>query len=343
MSHYRNYSFVALLVILLAGCGSSLPNQVDILPADCTLEPGSEMTLALDGHISDNAIVTWQADRGSVAFTGQGLNVVYTAPQTPGDVNISAIITSGTPIPQSLTRTCHVNGGIAGPPIPTNAEINTSIIGPTAERTVMISEVMANPCGGDEFRKWNQYIELYNYGDHPQDVANLWLTVSGAEGKSDMLIAWARRNPNIPFSQSLITNTTIIPAHGFAVVLSPIYTQSLDPHRMPYRFVPGTVILTIADGDRIGNRFYGMIGQGGGRSAVVLYLGGAKSILEVLSTYGSPTLARYPQDIRDDRADNLPLDLHECGSAERVDPLGQDIFENWHEVLDGSPGEAPYR
>lgn len=349
MNHYRVCCIFALLALVLTGCAtqSASASQVGILPTQCALDVGGQIALALDGHIADNAIVVWQADRGSVAFTGQGLNAVYTAPQTPGDVNISAIITSGTPIPQSLTRTCTVNA--VGPPIVANTAIPTATPEkPTASaipftgKTVIISEVMANPCGGDEFRKWNDYVELYNYGSQPQDVGGWWLTVSGPDNKSDELVAWSNRNPNAVLNQPVITNTTIVPSHKFAVVLSPTYTHSLDPYQMPYSFPKGTIILTIADGDRIGHPVFGIIGQGGGRDAVVLYIGGAKSIREVESTYGTPTLSGYPQDIRDDRDDNVPLNLHTCSSAERLNPLGADTFENWHEVLNGSPGEAPY-
>jgi hypothetical protein len=350
MNTYRACQMFALLALALVGCGNQSASQVGISPTECTLEVGGQMTFAVDGHIADNAIVIWQADRGSVAFTGQGLNSVFTAPETPGDVNISAIITSGTPVPQSITRTCHVNDSnpqptsTTGSTFPTSTDITlpTSTLG-NSEKTVIISEVMGNPCGGDEFRKWNDYVELYNYGDQPQDVAGLWLAVSGPDNKADMLVAWSTRNPNVALNQPAITNSTHIPAHGFALVLSPTYTKSLNPHKMPYRFPKGTVILTIAEGDRIGHTVYGIIGHGGGRDVVVLYNGGAKSILQVISTYGSPLfLGLYPQDIRDNRADNLPLDLHTCSSAERVNPLGSDTFEGWREVLNGSPGEAPY-
>ena len=349
MSDNRIHQTFVLLVLalLLTSCASQSASagQIGILPTQCTLEVGGQMTLALDGHISDNALVVWQADRGSITFTGQGLNAVYTAPQTPGDVNISAIITSGTPIPQSLTRTCTVDDipTAVDPDIPTPIPTDPpppSVASPTGT-TVIISEVMGNPCGGDQFRKWNDYIELYNYGDQPQDVGGWWLAVSTPD-KSDMLVAWEARNPSVHLNQPVVTNTTVIPPHGYAVVLSPTYMRSLDPYRMPYRFPKKTIILTIADGDRIGHSVFGIIGQGGGRSAVVLYVGGARSIREVKSTYGTPILNGYPQDIRDDRADNVPLDLHACSSAERVNPRGADTFENWHEVLNGSPGEAPY-
>lgn len=348
MNRYYLLPILSVLVLTLTGCTGQVTSQVGILPIDCVLDLGEQLTLALDGHITDNAIAVWQADRGSIAFTGQGLNAVYTAPATPGDVNISVLITSGTPIPQSLTRTCSVNAGGTAPTsttgtIPTQVDTPVTSTIPSTEKTVIISEVMGNPCGGDEFRKWNDYVELYNYGDQPQDVGGWWLAVSGPDNKSDMIVAWDSRNANVSLKQPVTTNTTIIPAKGYAVVLSPTYTESIEPHRMPYRFPQGTIILTIADSDRIGHSVYGIIGQGGGRHALVLYNGGARSILQVLSTYGTPILSSYPQDLRDDRADNVPLDLHTCSSAERVNPLGVDTFKNWHEVLHGSPGEAPYR
>lgn len=354
MKHHHFFRILVICALLLTGCAgpAAAAGQVGILPTQCALIVGEQVSLALDGRIADNAIVVWSADRGSVAYTGQGLNAVYTAPQTTGDVNISAIITSGTPIPQSLTRTCSVQNGNGAAPTSTTGQdptddLPTVTIPPTseipaAEKTVIISEVMANPCGGLEFRKWNEYVELYNYGDQPQDVNEWWLTVSGQDKKSDKIVSWESRNPAVPLKQDVVTNSTIIPPHGFALVISPIYTKSLNPYKMPYKFPSGTVILTIAEKDRIGHNVLGIVGEGGGRDAVVLYLGGASSIREVKSTYGTPILSGYPQDIRDDRADNTPLDLHTCSSAERLNPLGQDTFENWHEVLNGSPGEAPY-
>jgi len=135
----------------------------------------------------------------------------------------------------------------------------------------------------------------------------------------------------------------VIPPYGFAVVISPIYTQSVEPYKMPYRFPSQTVILTVMESDRIGDDIYGLVEYGSPRDVVVLYMGGPNTIKQVISTYGSPTLGLYSQDVRDDRADNLPLDLHECNSAERINPSGPDEYKNWREVLNGSPGEAPYR
>ena len=334
----------AFLLSACTGSASAAGSQPRILPLDCRLNAGDSISLSLDGVLPQNAALRWDASAGSIVSTGQGLNSVYTAPDSSTNVVISLYISSGTPggSTQPITRDCTVTAP-APTPSAWNPPIQAAVSPPTPNGyPVIISEVMANPCGGDEFRKWNEYVELYNNGDQPLDVGGWWLTVTGPDNKSDTLVAWETRNPNLSINQPVITNSTVIPAHSFAVVLSPIYMQSLDPYRMPYRFPAGTTLLTIAEGDRIGHKIFGIIGQGSGRDVVVLYLGGAKSIRQVISSYGSPLLARYVQDIRDDHADVLPLDLHSCGSAERVNPLGPDTFDNWHEVMNGSPGEAPY-
>ena len=335
-------------VFFLTACTgiASAASQPRILPLDCHVDAGDSITLSLDGVLPQNAILRWDASEGSIVSTGQGLNSVFTAPDSTTNAVVSLYISSGTPggTTQPITRDCSVTA--SAPTATSQGALTQPAAGVTTTAAgsfpVIISEVMANPCGGDEFRKWNDYVELYNSSDQAQDVGGWWLTVTGPDNKSDMLVAWDTRNPNVSINQPVITGSTVIPAHGFAVVLSPIYMQSLDPYRTPYRFPNGTMILTIATGDRIGHKVFGLIGQGGGRDVVLLYIGGAKSIRQVVSTYGSPILAKYPQDIRDDRADDLPLDLHTCSSAERINPLGPDTFENWHEILDGSPGEAPY-
>jgi hypothetical protein len=221
---------------------------------------------------------------------------------------------------------------------------NSQVSAPEAQITVIISEVMANPCGDIDMRKWNEYVELYNYGDQPVDVNGWWLADTGAAGAGtpDQLVAWSQRNPNDPLTGNLVLNSTVIPARGFALILSPIYTQGAYPHSMPYRFPSNTVILTAAGSRSLGDDFFGIIGDGQGLDVLVLYKGGASVIQQVISTYGTPKLDQYVANIHDDRRDNLPLDLHECSSAERIRPAGADSFDNWREINKGSPGEAPY-
>ncbi len=208
---------------------------------------------------------------------------------------------------------------------------------------LIISEVMANPCGSDDFKKWNQYVELYNYGDYPVDVGGLWLYDPGETGTPDQIIAWESRLPTISLPPGLITDSTVIPPRGFAVILSPLYLQGSDPYRMPYRFPAGTVILTIEGSDRLGDDLLCILGEGR-PDFVVLYEGGSNAVREIVSTYGGPSPARYPYEFTDPTPhDNFPFVLHDCSSAERIDPRGPDVAENWYEVRNGgSPGAAPY-
>jgi hypothetical protein len=330
----------------LAACGNpaGMGGTPRILPVDCFVNARGSLALSLDGVIPQNAGIRWEVSAGSIVSAGQRLNAVFTAPEVSADVVISVYISSGTPgnteVP--VTRSCTVTANPASPsPAQNNALLPSGSTAPGGP-TVIISEVMAHPCGSDDFKKWNEYVELYNFGDQPVDVGGWRLVDNGPDNKADQIVAWNARNPRAALKQHVVADTTVIPPHAFAVVLSPTYTQSLDPFRMPYSLPDGTIILTIIEGDRIGDDVFGLIGDGGSRDVLVLYIGGAKSIQQVVSTYGSPNLGIYPQDIRDDRADNLPLDLHECTSAERIDPFYPDEFDSWREVQNGSPGEAPY-
>ena len=260
------------------------------------------------------------------------------APSIPGDVVITVYISDGgSANPPSVARSCTV----LAQNTPTSDSTPTST--PIGALPITISEVMANPCGCDDFKKWNQYVELYNYGDLPVDVGGWWLFDPGETGTPDMLIRWDDRMPPAPLGGGVVTNTTVIPPHGFAVILSPLYPEGTDPHRMPYQFPAGTVILTVGTSQRLGDDILGILGEGPQLDVVVLYIGGANAVQQVVSTYGSPTLGRYPYEITDNFADNLPIPLHDCSSAERIDPRGQDVYANWYEVRNGgSPGTAPY-
>jgi hypothetical protein len=359
--------------LLVTACASntSAGSPTRILPADCQVEPGGTVVLSLDGTLPQNASIRWEASLGGIVSIGHKLNAVFNAPGQAGDVTISVYITSGTPGSTEIpaTRVCKVVApslatslqptptAVSAAPTQANAEqpepdpeaqpaneepvpAKTAI---PAGPTVIISEVMAHPCGSDNFKKWNEYVELYNFGDQPVDVRGWRLVDNGPYNKPDQIVAWTARNPHAALKQEVVTDSTIIPPHGFALVLSPTYTRSIPPHKMPYQFPAGTVILTIIEGDRLGDDTFGLIGHAASRDVVVLYIGGLKSIKQVISTYGTPSLGIYPQDIRDDRADSLPLDLSECASAERIDPLLPDQVDSWREVPNGSPGEAPYQ
>jgi hypothetical protein len=193
-----------------------------------------------------------------------------------------------------------------------------------------------------EVRKWNEYVELYNYGDYPMDISGWWLADVGESGTPDQLVAWSQRHPNNPWTGALVLDSTVIPAKGFAIILSPSYAEGTYPYTMPYRFPDNTMILTAAGSRSLGDDYFNIIGDGQSLDVLVLYKGGNRVIQDVISTYGSPKLDSYVTSIQDDRYDNLPRDLHECSSIERINPIGGDIFDNWREITGGSPGEAPY-
>ena len=355
-------------LFFVSACGNvaTPTNTVTVLPRDCRLQVNQQMPFTLDGIISPNAVISWEADAGSISFAPPGLNALFTAPSQPTVVTISVNISSGTPSVQiPITRQCIVMGKenptsapieptvaavvengltvsqvIPVQEVPTTAQVVTEII--NTQPTVVISEVMANPCGGIEVKKWNEYVELYNYGDQPVDVAGWWLADTGGYGSPDQLVAWATRNPTKFLPGSMTMNTTVIPAKSFALILSPSYVDAEFPYIMPYTFPANTVILTAAESRSLGDDASSIVGEGQGRDVLVLFKGGPSVNQVTISTYGTPKPAQYVSDIKDNYIDSLPLDLHECSSVERIIPTAADSTENWREVQYGSPGEAPY-
>jgi len=318
------------------------------------MKVGEQMPLTLNGLVPPNAMITWEASAGSIISAPPALNALFIAPPEPTLVTITVTISSGTPsVEIPITRQCIITSpesaslqSIPVPSIATDHQImQVTVVSPMPPEipvTVIISEVMANPCGPLEVRKWNEYVELYNYGDQPVDVGGWWLADIGEAGTPDQLVSWSQRNPNEPLANNVVLNSTILPARGFALILSPIYAQGVYPYTMPYRFPQSTVILTAAGSRSLGDDFFNIIGDGQSLDVLVLYKGGTSVIQEVISTYGTPRLDQYVMNLRDDNRDNLPLNLHECSSVERIRPAEADHFDNWREITNGSPGEAPY-
>lgn len=351
MSQHKFHCLIVALFLLpgIAACGdvATPTNSVTVLPKDCRMLVNEQMPLTLDGLVPPNAVITWSADGGSIISAPPGLNALFVAPPQPAIVTISISISSGTPSMEiPIMRQCIVTSSdnpsvlpVASSPVARVVSSDPVII--NTQPTVIISEVMANPCGGLEVKKWNEYVELYNYGDQPVDVSGWWLADLGDSGTPEELVPWSQRNPTKPLGGDLVLNSTLIPARGFALILSPSYLDGMPPYYMPYHFPAGTVILTPAHSPSLGDDYFNIIGDGDGRDVLVLYKGGPSVIKEVISTYGTPKLDSYVTGLRDDYLDNLPLDLHECSSVERVMPTGSDSFDNWREIS-GSPGEAPY-
>lgn len=350
-----SHKIVPLLLASLfftSACGdvATTTNTVTLLPKDCRMQVNQRMPLTLDGVVPPNAVVQWDTDAGSISFAPPGLNALFTAPPQPTVVTISVTISSGTPsIRIPIIRQCIVLDENNNVPVSTATVVEEGVIVfqampeiPGTLPTVIISEVMANPCGGNEVKKWNEYVELYNFGDQSVDVNGWWLADNGGRGSPDQLVSWSQRNPTKMLPGSLIVNTTVIPAKGFALILSPSYADGEYPYVMPYNIPNNTVILTAAQSRSLGDDASSIVGDGQGRDVLILYKGGASVIQETISTYGTPKPAQYVSDVSDNYLDNLPLDLHECSSVERIIPTGADGVDNWREIWNGSPGDAPY-
>ncbi len=340
---YYSFAIGFLFAISLGAC-SGVPtaaNEVKILPEDCSVPPGGQVALTLDGVVPPNALINWATSDGSLVTTSPGLNAEFTAPVTPGKITITVSIISTAPAaPTPVTRQCIV-GTAAGPNTDPPLAAAQLPVAASITPPIIISEVMSNPCGDVASRHWNEYVELYNYGNQAVDVNGWWLYTPGDSGTPDELVAWSTRQPNDRLQDDVITDTTVIPARGFAVVLSPSYTLGGTENHMPYHFAPNSIILTAAASDSLGDDTYNIIGNGPGRAPVVLYIGTDTVVHKVVSTYGTPKLSQYVHEIAVD-PNEMPLDLHACSSAERIDPRGPDTLSNWHEVRGGSPGDAPY-
>lgn len=328
----------------LAACepsGTVSPVPLSILPKDCELPVNGQIGLSINGVISPQAQVTWSAQRGLILRNPGDFGAWYTAPTEAGPDQITVTITpnysGGT---ESLTLVCNVTGGESpSTSMPTQPAPTQPV--PGGLPTIIISEVMSHPCGGDDYRKWNQYVELYNYGSQPVDVGGWFLFDEGERGTPDQLAAWGSRFES--FNLALVTDTTVIPPGGFAVILSPLYPQAPHPHIMPYNILGGTIILTVSD-ESLGDDFFHILGSQPGFDTLTLFIGSQNVIHDVVDTYGTPSIASpYPQDIDDDRLDSFPYYLSPCTSIERIDPAASDAQSNWHAVPSGSPGDGPYR
>jgi hypothetical protein len=208
--------------------------------------------------------------------------------------------------------------------------------------TIAISEVVAAPClpkgKTDGPPSSNEYIELYNYGTEPVDVGGWWLATNGG-ARPQKIVSWDYRNPAaVPEHYRVLTKTTVIPASGFALVLSPLY-QTGDPGmHEPYVLPEGAIILTVLNGNYLGNDHTGLLGNVQPLSLILLYVGTETRIEHAVSTYGTPRFSDSPGSVQDDGLDLLPLSVQNCHSVARRDPAGPDTFENWHIISPATPG-----
>ncbi len=188
-------------------------------------------------------------------------------------------------------------------------------------RSVVISEVMANPAGtsgahGPEDR--NEFVELYNGSTEAVDLFD-WVIDDG--DSPDRLVAWTD-STILADNPTLIINSTWLGPGQYAVVLDSEYT---DPNPVggwvrPYRFGDSALILTTRNTT---------IGNGLATSDPVLVV---SPYGETVSTFGTPL----------DAADRLPRDPGDGIAWERIYADRPDHESNWLCCVD-SAGATPGR
>jgi hypothetical protein len=257
---------------------------------------------------------------------------------------------SSTPTPTSTqTRTLTPSNTVIQTSTPSQTSVPTEALtepmnGITPE--ISISEIMFVPQPPFEdklIESWNEYVELHNFGNVPLDVSGWWISDGGVAGYPDQIIAWNDRLTNIPVGLG-ITDSTVIPPGGFALILSIKYDEGNRPYD---DLIPAdAIILTIADNPETTSEIIGKDGlsaSGEYLDVLVLYIG-TSSVIEVpVSTYGTPQWNENgdPATIRDDGLDTLPRAItSDWGGFRRLILGGADTRSNWarFEWADMSPG-----
>jgi len=262
---------------------------------------------------------------------------IFQQPQLTESGNDASIVESTSdlstdPLLDSLTDT---------PPIPT-VEIATSA--PSTEEVkesilnIAITEVMASPCNSG-YPSSNEYIELYNYGEEPIDVGGWLFSLSGEDVNPDKIVSWETRNYKYGFGTGVIIDSTILQPKQFAIILPSNYHVSTEKNKMPYRFPPNTVILTMEEGTYLVDEQYSIQGwiTTTQVSGVYLYIGTSSRIDQVISTYGIEVEGLSPEKQTGFR-EQLPIRTELCYSVERRIASGPDTIGNWDLVENGNPG-----
>ncbi|NQY08510.1 MAG: lamin tail domain-containing protein, partial [Flavobacteriales bacterium] len=114
---------------------------------------------------------------------------------------------------------------------------------------IIINEINYMPVTGGQGQRYREYIELYNTSSVSVDVSGWYYEnelLGGATG-TDEIVAWETRYPAttpIVNSGTLVTNTTIIPPGGFALLISPEWNGYANDL---YDIADGAIILVGAN------------------------------------------------------------------------------------------------
>ncbi|MEN8209876.1 MAG: lamin tail domain-containing protein, partial [Candidatus Fermentibacteria bacterium] len=180
-----------------------------------------------------------------------------------------------------------------------------------------ISEVCSNPLNETA----GEFIEIHNDSTDAVDVAGYSVTDGDA---LDEILPWSGVFPQ----SGVETETTIIPAGGFAVLLEEGYTA--DPW---LTFPEGTVILSTGD--------YAICnGLAASSDPLTLYKSTGSSQNDVVSSFGTPVQSDDWHECDDDGLDSIPFDPGEELSIGRY-PLNSPDSEGFWFAGEPTPGQAP--
>jgi hypothetical protein len=200
---------------------------------------------------------------------------------------------------------------------------------------VVISEIMFTPCGGMlHERRWSEYVELYNPRDLDIDVSGWMLSDGGAPGSGhpDSIVSWDERLEGVFVGTDLVTDSTIIPAKSFALILAPTYDDGDRPYDSA---IPsGTTILTVSrPSSLLGDDDTGLVAYVDFEPDVLVLYEGTPSLIErIVSTYGHPVVSASPLMLERGGGSGFPFSLEDCGSVARILLEGPDERSNWEIV-----------
>ena len=115
---------VVIIVALLLALSIDLPssavamptNPLTILPEDCKILAGKEMSLTLEGAIPSNTIISWNVSDGGITSMLPGSEAIFIAPFKSTVVRISVSISPDLPGTENLvTRQCIVTSPNSAP------------------------------------------------------------------------------------------------------------------------------------------------------------------------------------------------------------------------------------
>lgn len=188
------------------------------------------------------------------------------------------------------------------------------------EDTVVITEVLSNCLVGEE--DYNEFIELYNYGNSPVDVYHFIFT----DGDSaDYIRVW-EPDAGVINDPDIVTETTTIPPKGFAVILD----QQYDEGNQPYDFPAGTIALTTMNS---------ALGNGLSENDPITLFDDQEIFTQdyVVDTFGTP-IKEEGLALHDDGLDGIPFDPGEGNSLGRIYLTQPDSEENWRVSESPTPG-----